>query len=52
MRKLLASASLLVLSSASAMAADLPMKAAPYMAPAPLFMLGPAAPPVSTLAAA
>jgi outer membrane immunogenic protein len=37
MKKLLASASLLVLSSASAMAADLPMKAAPYMAPAPLF---------------
>ena len=37
MKKLLASASFLVLGSASALAADLPMKAAPYMAPAPVF---------------
>jgi outer membrane immunogenic protein len=37
MKKLLASASLLVLGAASAVAADLPMKAAPYVAPAPVF---------------
>ncbi len=38
MKKLLASASFVVLGAASAMAADLPMKAAPrYMAPVPVF---------------
>jgi len=37
MKKLLASASLLILSSAAASAADLPMKAAPYVAPIPVF---------------
>src|SRR5271169_6631547 len=37
MKKLLASASFLVLGSASAMAADLPMKAAPMLAAAPVY---------------
>ncbi len=37
MKKLLASASFVVLGAASAMAADMPMKAAPYYAPAPVF---------------
>ena len=37
MKKLLASASFVVLGAASAMAADMPMKAAPYMAPVPVF---------------
>jgi outer membrane immunogenic protein len=37
MKKLLASASFVVLGAASAMAADMPMKAAPYVAPVPVF---------------
>jgi outer membrane immunogenic protein len=37
MKKFLASASFVVLGAASAMAADLPMKAAPYVAPVPVF---------------